>query len=304
MSNDSGDSNYKPALWEKITVVTVAVGIVVLAGFVVVRNQKFPDPNLVVILRIILSLAVAVLGATIPGFLQVNWENRGLAIRAGGALALFIVTYLLSPKVVKETPPNGEGTGKMDSKVELVEATFPLPDRKAELGQATLDVKVRNVGGKAAFLKRADFSIRKKWVLKPVTLRWKPIPPSAEYQVVLPEEKDPPYLVSKPFSQEIVAGRVDRFLITFHCKDEVNATIYLMDVDLIYDEDDKSLKKSNFIFVIPGANYYTGLPDKGSVQSHEAVKHNKQVVAEVSAAGGEMSPHLNKLLDAIKANKD
>jgi hypothetical protein len=97
-------SGYTPALWEKITVVAVAVGIVLLVGWLVIRNQPFADPNLVVILRIIISLAVSVLGATVPGFLQVGWEGPGIAIRAGGALALFIVTFVLSPGVIKEKP--------------------------------------------------------------------------------------------------------------------------------------------------------------------------------------------------------
>jgi hypothetical protein len=96
---------YTPELWEKITVVAVSVGIVVLVGWLVLRNQPFADPNLVVILRIIISLAVAVLGATIPGFLQVDWNAQGAVIRAGGALALFVVTYFFSPYIVREEPP-------------------------------------------------------------------------------------------------------------------------------------------------------------------------------------------------------
>ena len=100
-NESDGTSGYKPELWEKITVVTVSVCIVVLVGWLVIRNQRFADPNLVVILRTIISLAVAVLGATIPGFLQIDWTNKGKAIRAGGALALFVATFLMSPKVVK-----------------------------------------------------------------------------------------------------------------------------------------------------------------------------------------------------------
>src|SRR5258708_13374969 len=41
--------------------------------------------NLVVLLRILISLAIAVLGAMIPGFLKVDWKGRRIAIRAGGA---------------------------------------------------------------------------------------------------------------------------------------------------------------------------------------------------------------------------
>jgi hypothetical protein len=52
--------------------------------------------------RIILSLSVAVLGATVPGFLNVGWSAKGFAVRAGGALALFVLTFLLTPQVVQQ----------------------------------------------------------------------------------------------------------------------------------------------------------------------------------------------------------
>jgi hypothetical protein len=77
------------------------VFVVILVVWLVVRNEPFADPNLVIILRIIISLAVAVLGGTIPGFLQIGWKTKGMTIRAGGALALFVLTYLLSPTVLK-----------------------------------------------------------------------------------------------------------------------------------------------------------------------------------------------------------
>jgi len=76
-----------------------------LVGFLVVRNQPFHDPNLVVLIRTVLSTAVAVLGATIPGFLHIDLAARGVAIRAGGALALFVLTFFFSPGVL---PGGGE----------------------------------------------------------------------------------------------------------------------------------------------------------------------------------------------------
>lgn len=97
--------NYKPALWEKIVSSTVSVLTFMLVGWLVIRNQPFADPNLVVLLRIVLSIATAVLGATIPGLLHLSWKGKGLAIRAGGACALFVLSYLWSPTVIQPTPP-------------------------------------------------------------------------------------------------------------------------------------------------------------------------------------------------------
>jgi hypothetical protein len=50
------------------------------------------------ILRIVLALAGGGVGAVIPGFLDVSVKPAAkLALRAGGALAVFVVLYFWSP---------------------------------------------------------------------------------------------------------------------------------------------------------------------------------------------------------------
>jgi hypothetical protein len=50
------------------------------------------------ILRIVLALAGGGIGAVIPGFLDLHLKSgRKLALRAGGALAVFVVLYFWSP---------------------------------------------------------------------------------------------------------------------------------------------------------------------------------------------------------------
>src|SRR5271157_5170260 len=50
------------------------------------------------ILRIVLALAGGGVGAVIPGFLDVSVKaSTKLALRAGGALAVFVVLYFWSP---------------------------------------------------------------------------------------------------------------------------------------------------------------------------------------------------------------
>jgi hypothetical protein len=53
----------------------------------------------VVLLRILVSVSIAIIGAVVPGFLSIDWSIRGATIRAGGAMALFVLTYLLTPEV-------------------------------------------------------------------------------------------------------------------------------------------------------------------------------------------------------------
>ncbi len=67
---------------------------------VVLRKEPFADQNQVVLVRTVLSLAVGVIGAVVPGFLQIDLGGKGVAIRAGGALALFVITFFFSPNVL------------------------------------------------------------------------------------------------------------------------------------------------------------------------------------------------------------
>ena len=60
------------------------------------------------ILRIVLALAGGGVGAVIPGFLDVSVKaSTKLALRAGGALAVFVVLYFWSPA---HWQPSHDGT--------------------------------------------------------------------------------------------------------------------------------------------------------------------------------------------------
>lgn len=100
LSTKTKPEGYMPAAWERAAAVGSALLFLGLTGFLLIRNEPFSDPNLVVISRIMLSLSVAILGASIPGFLHVGWKGKGLLIRAGGAIALFVLSFLLTPKVL------------------------------------------------------------------------------------------------------------------------------------------------------------------------------------------------------------
>lgn len=95
--------------FDRIVATCAAVAIVALVGFLLVRNQEIADPRLFFALRLILSFGVAVLGATIPGFLNVGWTGGGLTVRAGGALALFALTYLYTPDLASGSAAKPSG---------------------------------------------------------------------------------------------------------------------------------------------------------------------------------------------------
>lgn len=101
----SQDAAHQPAQWEKVSVYVVAVFVIGLIAFIVLRNTPFADPNIIVFVRILLALAVAVLGAAIPGFLHIGWKGKGWLIRAGGACALFVLVYFFTPEVLAVPAP-------------------------------------------------------------------------------------------------------------------------------------------------------------------------------------------------------
>src|SRR5215468_10216057 len=88
--------------FDRIAATFAALGIVGLVVFLLIRNEEIADPRLFFALRLVLSFGTAVLGATIPGFLSVGWTAGGLTVRAGGALALFVLTYLYTPDLVTQ----------------------------------------------------------------------------------------------------------------------------------------------------------------------------------------------------------
>src|SRR5262245_43677590 len=88
---------------ERIAATCAALVIVGLVVFLLIRNEEIADSRLFFALRLVLSFGAAVLGATIPGFLSVGWSAGGLTVRAGGALALFVLTFVYTPDLATKT---------------------------------------------------------------------------------------------------------------------------------------------------------------------------------------------------------
>jgi tetratricopeptide (TPR) repeat protein len=76
---------------------------VVFVTALLILAVYIPSPTLSTffIFRVVLSLAAAGVGAAIPGFLILNVGNR---IRAGGALALFVLVFLVNPPKLVAAP--------------------------------------------------------------------------------------------------------------------------------------------------------------------------------------------------------
>jgi len=88
--------------FDRIAATLGALVIIGLAVFLLIRNQPIADPRLFFVLRVVLSSSAATLGASIPGFLNVKWSGGGMVVRAGSALALFALTFVYTPDLVKD----------------------------------------------------------------------------------------------------------------------------------------------------------------------------------------------------------
>jgi hypothetical protein len=126
---------YNPATWEKIVAFSVAGVVVLFILICVFSSMPFDNPNKVALIRILLSLAVAVLGAVIPGFLNVGLNSKGVVIRAGGALALFVTTFFFTPTVLaqpstdppSDARPPGAASGKAVISLDVSVQNEPPP---------------------------------------------------------------------------------------------------------------------------------------------------------------------------------
>jgi hypothetical protein len=78
------------------------VVFVVVLLFVAIFDRN-PTPLAIFIYRVVLALAAAGIGAVIPGMIDVNVAP---VIRAGGAIALFMVIYWFRPADLIAQPQN------------------------------------------------------------------------------------------------------------------------------------------------------------------------------------------------------
>lgn len=117
MTAEEPPEKYTPGRWERLTAIITAVVVIIFAIYLITRNEPFADPNLAALARKLLSFAMAVLGATIPGFLKIGLSIRGLSVRASGALVLFVLTFAFTPLILEQS-------AKGSSMITIVSAEF------------------------------------------------------------------------------------------------------------------------------------------------------------------------------------
>lgn len=95
-SSEKPMTQHTVSTWEKIVVMGSLVPFLGLFGYLLLRNTPI-DPSLMVPLRAVMSVLVAIFGAVVPGYINVGFTAKGITIRAFGAIALFVLTFVYTP---------------------------------------------------------------------------------------------------------------------------------------------------------------------------------------------------------------
>lgn len=96
--NNTGKSKWlaKGSVIERIALPLVCVLFISVFIFRAMNNEEIPDRQFSII-RMVLSVCLAVFFAVIPGFLHVKFVYKNNYVRAGGAAAAFVIMYFCMP---------------------------------------------------------------------------------------------------------------------------------------------------------------------------------------------------------------
>jgi len=139
-----------------------------------------------------------------------------------------------------------------------------------------IDIKLRNNGSETAFIKRVDILVKKRWIFfsEEENVAYFEAPITATYGVVLTSRREPPYVISVNVSHVIKPLEADRFELLSDCTMDGNRTfVYLVDILIIYNEDNSAVEKKNlFLTFQPYHNKYIFKRDPRNLKSIQEIK--------------------------------
>jgi hypothetical protein len=97
----------KRADWERTLIFVFGIGVVFLLLYLAVAYRE-PSAFQYAVFRTVLALAAAGVAALVPGVLHLElpWAGAGFALKAGGALAVFVIVYFFSPAALVVSSPS------------------------------------------------------------------------------------------------------------------------------------------------------------------------------------------------------
>lgn len=318
-SGHSSSARYNVSPVEKVVAYGTIALVVPCVLYAALRDRPFADPNQVVLLRTLLSFAVAALGGVVPGFMHVGLNLWGLAIRASGAAGFFVISYLCSPTVLllpapPPAPTAVNPTPALDD-VEVVDVGFA--EHEGEARAPRLDVKLANRGTRSAYVKRVNVAVKQVWRLPSWTTVGVVVPPSHEYVLNL-KPTGAPYVAALPVSHGLKPDEFDRFTVQLQEEPWPSSnTIYLADIEIVTNGSDQTFRKADVLFLITqaGAAFPTeaalaelvrGQKDLGRridpAEVRKALKESKAMILEAARRGRLKSPSVRHLIESATSS--
>jgi hypothetical protein len=196
-------------------IIAFIFGVVfVVALLVLAIAFPTPTPFQYTVFRIVLALAAAGVAAMIPGFLNVELSPiKSMAIRAGGAVAVFVIVYFFNPAGLAIEEPKAS--------VSITDVRFVEKEKVKgydghEFDQETLKLQVTftNKGQIAALLRGCSIQVLECWKAKPYMGTAAVVEPSAEYTVTLPVKVIPgEYSTDQSFLHSLNPSETDSVII-------------------------------------------------------------------------------------------
>jgi hypothetical protein len=92
---------------ERLAFVALLV-IIVIFMLALIATGTSMNPGNELIFRFIFAVAAALIAFTMGGVVGLEWNFSGVAIRAGGAIAAFLIVFMFAPRVLDQVLPKAE----------------------------------------------------------------------------------------------------------------------------------------------------------------------------------------------------
>lgn len=139
-----------------------------------------------------------------------------------------------------------------------------------------IDIKLRNNGNEIAFIKKVEILVKKRWIFfcEEENVDYFVAPTTASYAFTLTSRREPPYVISVNVSHTIKPSEADRFELLSDCTMDGNRTfVYLVDILIIYNEDNSTVAKKNlFLTFQPYHNKDIYKRDPKNLKSMQEIK--------------------------------
>lgn len=154
-----------------------------------------------------------------------------------------------------------------------------------------LDIKVRNTGDAIAVIKRVELHVDKAWVLQALHAPLGHLETTMDYDVVLPVDSPPPYVMSKVVSQTIEPGKADRFSLAIARSRLMGPSlnrglfVYFFSLTLVYNERSQAVSSGPLLYALARPGILDSELPGGQINLRFAPQALPDVIAELRGEG-------------------